>query len=553
MTAPVPTSLTTATPSLQRRVSIIVVGLLALLLVILGIVIDVSLDVQARHNLNDRLVAATSRADALVAAHTTPSQIAAELNGGSIRALLITSEGATFGDPAISPDTTAGPATPLLPPPPPPPPRGGPRGWGRPPPPWRPPPPPRWGPAPPPPPWWGPAPPPPAGPPSPPDAPPPLAWAPPAPPPWGPPPPPPGGPPPPDATATAVVHPLPGGGRIILVADTTQTTQVTRQLREVMIGAGLITLAIAALLLVAASRAALRPLDRLTALAKDITTGDRGRRLHPDRAQTELGRAASAFDGMLDVLEASEQRAQRAAEAAQRAETATRRFLVDAAHELRTPIAGIQVAAEQLASNTSQDDADTAARRQHRRATLLISDARRAARLVADMLDLSRIDAGIPLNVQDTDIATIVDAEADRAAMLAPQLTVTRTGQTALTVQADPTRVAQIMSNLLDNARRHTPRGGRITIDLNYDTLSAAGHLVVVTVTDTGHGIADEQRERVFERLVRLDTARTRDHGGAGLGLPIARALARAHGGDLICVSHQGGARFRLTLPGGEG
>lgn len=349
-----------------------------------------------------------------------------------------------------------------------------------------------------------------------------------------------------------MVHPLPGGGRIIFVADTTQTTQVTRQLREVMIGAGLVTLAIATLLLVAASRVALRPLDRLTALAKDITTGDRGRRLHPDRAHTELGRAASAFDGMLDVLEASEQRAQHAAEAAQRAETSTRRFLVDAAHELRTPIAGIQVAAEQLASNASQDDTDEAARRQHRRATLLFSDARRAARLVADMLDLSRIDAGLPLNVQDTDIATIVDAEADRAAMLAPQLTVTRTGLTALTVQADPTRVAQILSNLLDNARRHTPRGGRITIDLNYDKLSPARKLVVVTVTDTGYGIPDEERERVFERLVRLDTARTRDHGGAGLGLPIARALARAHGGDLICVSHQGGAQFRLTLPGGE-
>jgi two-component system OmpR family sensor kinase len=142
MTAPVPTQPTTATPSLQRRVTIIVVGLLTLLMVILGVVIDVSLDVQARRNLHDRLVAATSRADALVAAHTTPSQIAAELNGGSIRALLITSQGATYGDPAIRPDTTAGPATPLLPPPPPPPPRGGPRGWGRPPPPWGPPPPP---------------------------------------------------------------------------------------------------------------------------------------------------------------------------------------------------------------------------------------------------------------------------------------------------------------------------------------------------------------------------------------------------------------------------
>src|SRR5205807_1041458 len=161
-----------------------------LLLMILGIVIDVSLDVQARRNLNDRLVAASSRADALVAAHTKPSQIATELNEGSIRALLITSQGATYGDPAIRPNTTAGPATPLPPPPPPPPPRGGPRWWDRPPP-WGPPPPPRWGPAPPPP-----------------EGPPPPGWGPP------PPPPPPGGPPPPDATATAMVHPLPDGGRI---------------------------------------------------------------------------------------------------------------------------------------------------------------------------------------------------------------------------------------------------------------------------------------------------------------------------------------------------
>lgn len=182
---------------------------------------------------------------------------------------------------------------------------------------------------------------------------------------------------------------------------------------------------------------------------------------------------------------------------------------------------------------------------------MLISDARRAARLVADMLDLSRIDAGVPLDIQEIDIATIVDAEAERAAMLAPQLTVTRTGLSALTVPADPTRVAQILSNLLDNARRHTPQGGHILIDLSEQS-SATGHLAVVTVTDTGRGIPDEQRERVFERLVRLDAARTRDHGGAGLGLPIARALARAHGGDLICLSHRGGAQFRLTLPGQE-
>ena len=347
------------------------------------------------------------------------------------------------------------------------------------------------------------------------------------------------------------MHPLPGGARLILVADTSQTTQVTRQLRRLMIVAGLITLAVAATLLVAASRVALRPLERLTALAKDITTGDRGLRLNPDRDNTELGRAASAFDGMLDVLETSERRAQHAAETAQRAETATRRFLVDAAHELRTPIAGIQVAAEQLASNVSDDDTDSAGLRQHRRATLLISDARRAARLVADMLDLSRIDAGLPLDVQPTDIATIVDAEADRAAMLAPQLTVTRTGLTEFGIRADATRVAQVLSNLLDNARRHTPGAGLITIHLDRQESSAGEDLAVVTVTDTGPGIPEDERERVFERLVRLDTARTRDHGGAGLGLPIARALARAHGGDLVCLAHDGGAQFRLTLPTG--
>ncbi|WP_415624157.1 sensor histidine kinase, partial [Mycobacterium intermedium] len=351
-------------------------------------------------------------------------------------------------------------------------------------------------------------------------------------------------PPPMNGTATVVVHPLPDGARLILVADTTQTTQVTRQLRQLMIGAGLATLVVAAVLLIAVSRAALRPLDRLTALARDIAVGDRGRRLRPQRADTELGRAASAFDEMLDALEASELKARQAAEAAQRAEEATRQFLVDAAHELRTPIAGIQVAAEQLVNSANQHDADPAARGQYRRASLLLSDARRAGRLVADMLDLSRIDAGLPLDRQITDLAALVDAEVQRTAMLAPQVTVTRTGPDALAAVVDSTRVEQILSNLLDNARRHTPEGGSITVDLSADRGVAA-----VTVTDTGPGVPDDERVRIFERLVRLDAARARDHGGAGLGLPIARALARAHGGELVCLAHDGGARFQLTLP----
>ncbi len=128
--------------------------------------------------------------------------------------------------------------------------------------------------------------------------------------------------------------------------------------------------------------------------------------------------------------------------------------------------------------------------------------------------------------------------------MLAPQLTIGRTGATELRLDADPTRIAQILSNLLDNARRYTPPGGAITVDIHRRADAAE-----VTVTDSGPGIPDDQRERIFERLVRLDAGRARDHGGAGLGLPIARALARAHGGELVCLPHDGGARFRLTLP----
>lgn len=474
----------TATPSLHRRVSLIVLAVLAVLLLVLGVTIDALVGMQARRDRHDRLMATASRADALASIHTPPDQLVAQLGGGGIRALLVTAGGSAYGDRAIRPDTTTGPIVPPPPPPPPPPPR------------------------------------------------------------WGPPPPPPPPPPPrPDATATVIVHPLKTGGRVILVADTSQTTALIRRLREVMITAGLIALAVAGALFSAVTRAALHPLDRLTTLARTITGGNRGQRLRPDRPGTELGRAAAAFDGMLDALEASEQRAQQAAAIARHAEAATRQFIADAAHELRTPITGIRVAAEQLHNAAAQHSDDPAAQSQYRRAALLLTESRRASRLIADMLDLTRIDAGVALDLADTDLAAIADTECERAKMLSPALHVIRTGAQAMPVRADPTRLAQILSNVIDNARRHTPAGGTIVVDVGADENAE------LTVTDSGPGIPEAERENIFERLVRLDAARDADRGGAGLGLPIARALARAHHGDLVCVAHDGGARFRLTLP----
>ncbi|BBY24360.1 sensor histidine kinase [Mycobacterium stomatepiae] len=497
----------TRTPSLRRRLVLMVLGLLTILLLVLGVIIDVLIGIQTRRDLHDRLMSTTARADALAIANTPPDRVVAQLGGGGIRALLVTADGSTYGDRALAPDATTGPT---VPPPPP--------GWVLPPSDWGTPPAGGW--PPPPPPGW---PPPPPGPPG-----------------WPPPPVPPGWPPPPpaespDGTATVVVHPLPTGGRVILVADTTQTTALIRRLREVMIAGGLITLAVAGLLLTVVTRAALRPLDRLTTLAQAITTGDRGQRLRPDRAGTELGRAAAAFDGMLDALEASEQRA--------------RQFLADAAHELRTPIAGIRAAGEQILGTAAEDDDDERAQAQYHRVSLLLAESRRAGRLVADMLDLSRIDAGLTLDLADTDLVAIAEAERERAGVLSPDIVVTRTGEQTLPIRADRNRVAQILSNLVDNARRHTPSGGQIVIDVRLAQRQSRTPHAELTVTDSGPGISDGDRQRIFDRLVRLDTSRDRDHGGAGLGLPIARALARAHHGELSCLANDQGARFQLILP----
>lgn len=471
----------TATPSLRRRVIVGSLGLLAVLLVLLGVTIDLLIGAQARRDLHDRVMAGVARADALTAASTPPGQLAAELNGGGIRALLITTDGATYGDRALSPNMTEGAVAPPPPPRPPPPPGG--------------------------------------------------------------PPPPKPPPPPPDATVTVVQHALPDGGRLVLVADTTSTTALLRQLRVIMVVSGVAVLIAAALGIALVVRAAMLPLKRLTGVAESIAGGDRGRRVRPDRPDTELGRAASAFDTMLDALETSESRARVAAAAAVEAESATRRFLADAAHELRTPIAGILAGTDLISSQASQHDDPESARQRHR-AELVLNEARRAGRLVGDMLDLSRIDAGLALDLTDCDLVGLADDERARSALLAPSLRIVRTGMPSLPVLVDPNRIAQILTNLADNARRHTPANGTVTI--NVESVDGGAE---VTITDTGPGVPDDQRERIFERLVRLDEARDRDRGGAGLGLPIARALARAHGGELDCLPSASGARFRLRLP----
>lgn len=335
---------------------------------------------------------------------------------------------------------------------------------------------------------------------------------------------------------------LSNGSTLLLVADGSQTTVAQARLRRLLAGVGLAALAVAAVALVAAVRLALAPLDAMTAVAQSIARGDRGRRLWPTRPQTELGRAASAFDRMVDALEGAERSARHAEVSARASEGRTRQFVADAAHELRTPIAGVQAAAEavlQTGPLGSQEDRD----RLH---LLLVREARRAGLLVEDLLAMARIDAGLELHRAPVDLSAVAHGQAERTRLLASAITVqVLAPDQPVLANADAERVAQVLANLMNNARRHTPAGGTVTI-----RVAQTGQWAEVSVADTGPGVSAGDRERIFDRLVRLDAARAADSGGAGLGLAIARGIARAHGGDLRCAEPTGGgALFVLTLP----
>ncbi len=269
-----------------------------------------------------------------------------------------------------------------------------------------------------------------------------------------------------------ITRTLSDGSVLTVAVDTAGIDDVRSQLRTVLIPLLVGALVLAGLLLTIATRTALRPLDRMTRLAQGITRGQRGRRLAPERTDTELGRTAAAFDEMLDALEGAEARALAS-------ESRTRQFVADAAHELRTPIAGVQAASEaMLTAGPSADAVD-----RERLQVLVLGEARRASRLVEDLLSLARIDSGLEMRLEPVDLAALVTAQAEHLRLLAPDLTVEVLAPPC-TILADQQQLTQVFANLLENARRYVPRPGRVLLSINGD---ATG--VDVLVADDGPGI----------------------------------------------------------------
>jgi two-component system, OmpR family, sensor histidine kinase BaeS len=225
-------------------------------------------------------------------------------------------------------------------------------------------------------------------------------------------------------------------------------------------------------------------------------------------------------------------------------EATRRRLLADLGHEMRTPVATLDAYLEALEDGVATLDPETAA--------LLRAQTGRLARLSEDISSVSRAEEGqVRLDLQQVQLELVVDAAVDSFAEAFNAKGVsllTHVSAPLPDVRMDRDRIGQVLGNVLDNALRHTPAGGTVTISA---ASSPRPGVVELSVADTGEGIPAEHLPHVFDRFYRVDAARDRAHGGSGIGLAIAKALVEAHGGDLTATSPGTGkgSTFRLRLP----
>jgi signal transduction histidine kinase len=288
-----------------------------------------------------------------------------------------------------------------------------------------------------------------------------------------------------------------------------------------LVGGATLVAALLAGYLLAARTAS--PLRQFAQTASEIDAGDLTPRLQSGPSDAaELRILADAFNNMLDRLDQAFAR--------------QRQFVSDASHELRSPLTAIRGQLEVLARQEQPS-----AQEVRRVETTALREMGRVERLVEDMLSLARLDEGVGPALQEVSAAGFLreltearESESERLGDLAEG-----------TIELDPDLVAQVVRNLLDNADRYAGEGQVVLSG------RAAGSSLVVSVDDAGPGIPAEDRERVFDRFHRRDSARDRASGGSGLGLGIAREIVVAHGGQIwVDDSPLGGARVSFSLPG---
>jgi two-component system OmpR family sensor kinase len=339
----------------------------------------------------------------------------------------------------------------------------------------------------------------------------------------------------PGGDVMAAVYPLPDGRYLLIETPLSEVDPLLEADEAIFAITATAALCAVAALAVWLTARALSPLERVAAVAREVSRGDYDRRTGL-RGAGEVASLSSAFDEMVDRLQ-ERIRLERESEARMR------RFLADASHELRTPVTGILGHLEVLRRGAMDSRADL-----EESLGAMHLAAERMARLVADLLTLTRFEqAEARLRAEPMAAAELVrnaaraarPATHDHAVALDPPAD-------GLTVLGDRDASERILVNLLDNAAKYSPAGAPIAVRVR-----PAGDRIELLVADRGPGIPPDERERIFERLYRGDRSRANGaNRGAGLGLAICRALARGQGGDVtVRDTPGGGATFVVTLP----
>ncbi|WP_264349534.1 sensor histidine kinase [Streptomyces milbemycinicus] len=310
--------------------------------------------------------------------------------------------------------------------------------------------------------------------------------------------------------------------RVYVVVLPHTAEAITKTTDRLLLRAGLVSLVLIAAVAYFAVRIALRPVEAIRVLTASVTASDPRERVTVPATGHEITALATTINTTLQRLDnaAAEQR----------------RFVADAAHELRSPLTTLLASLEVALAYPERTDWPAAA-------TTAARQTRRLHALAEDLLLLARLDTRTPIAGPETvDLTALASRLTEQYPLTERPLTLTCDSTAPAHAHGNPDAYERLLRNLIDNAARHATHRIQITVR-NQDAW------VVLTVHDDGPGVPTEDAERIFERFVRLDDARSRDHGGTGLGLAIARDLAHRHKGTLTLTPRTLGACFQLRLP----
>jgi two-component system OmpR family sensor kinase len=327
------------------------------------------------------------------------------------------------------------------------------------------------------------------------------------------------------------VSSLPNGAVVVAALPAGDFHDTMRRIARIQILASLAIVGMGSILTWVLVGLGLRPLRRIETTAEDIAAGDLSQRVREAGSRTEIGRLGSAFNSMLSEIET-------AFKEKEASEERLRQFVADASHELKTPLTSIRGYAELLRRGMNDTDRASAAGR-------IEQESIRLGNLVNDLLLLARLDHGRGLDLEVVNLVGVVLEVAQDARIIERDRVITVDAPGSITILGDRDRIAQVVTNLLSNARGHAPPATAIEL-----RITTQGPHAIVDVVDHGNGISPALRKRVFDRFWRADTSRARASGGAGLGLPIVAAVVGAHGGTCeVRTTAGGGATFRVRLP----